>query len=373
MDESQNQTTSTAAGPADAKLSRHSTFDRYPQLLFPSECNNLASDLETPYAFSHHSGSFFWRREDALSSCKWNIWAQPPCLNCIVKGEAAARTCDRYRRQNYTYGLVRTCSRCEKNGNSDACIETIECRAPELECKSLLHQSAISNLRRSRNGEHTIYQYDHSQIRDGRGLADSFQWSEIERDRRRSGLVIWRPINLGVGDVVAKAEAVCLYGQAGGRKFMHGGTQTPDQRRTMEELVARWDQDISVRKVPEPPVDGASGLQADINVELAPLRKADHDEMCQHWTEKLIQAQKDLYELEMKGVGKRAASRTLLRWLQAADVVMSELDSFVIEKARLMAATDIRSEELRKKAALCVLSEETRYWLMKLIPAVLTT
>jgi hypothetical protein len=68
---------------APLKHGRRSTFHQWPQHLFPSLRNNLDTDLETPYVFDHFTGSFYWTREDALKDIKWNVWTDPPCLNCV--------------------------------------------------------------------------------------------------------------------------------------------------------------------------------------------------------------------------------------------------------------------------------------------------
>ena len=156
---------------------RHSSLHLYPQHIFPSKLNNLEKTLQGPYAFSHQSAAFYWTRDDALANHKLNIWAKPPCLNCELAGEDYARRCDRYKRQEDSLGQIHSCSRCERVGQSDSCVEQIEIRA---------------------DGKY-------GEVVEGKGIMHQIsQHSTEERNLRSVGLVWWMPINLETGDIDKK-------------------------------------------------------------------------------------------------------------------------------------------------------------------------
>ncbi|RMZ78672.1 hypothetical protein DV738_g3765, partial [Chaetothyriales sp. CBS 135597] len=204
-----NPAQSDAQG-CNEKQGRHATFHSYPQYLFPSQHNNLASDLEVPYAFTHYTASFYWTKADALNDVRWNIWVQPPCLGCILKGQVKAKTCDRMRRQNDTFGTIRSCTECSKEGLDDACIETIELRLDGGEgIGPAIRKAHIDTPDRGpKNGLAAIRARNQRLKRQCRTFIDQVVWVNSERRLRMNGQVIWKPINLHVGDTRAKMEVV---------------------------------------------------------------------------------------------------------------------------------------------------------------------
>jgi hypothetical protein len=163
--------------PIDHSIpARQSTLHRYPQHIFPSKKNQLDSDLQVPYAFSHPHAAFYWTEADALENHKLNIWVQPPCLNCELEGEHESRQCDRYAKQEDSEGQILCCTRCKRKGDEWGCIEQLEIRA---------------------DGNFAVI---YNAVLD--------QWRGEEQELRRKGLVWWVPINLEYGDAVRKAEIV---------------------------------------------------------------------------------------------------------------------------------------------------------------------
>ena len=158
---------------------RHSSLHLYPQHVFSSKYNTLNHYLDVPYAFSHKAAAFYWLRDDALLNHKLNIWATPPCLSCDLAGEDLARKCDRYSRQEESLGSIQYCSRCERNGHSSSCVEQFEIRA----------DGRYGNSEKSKS-----YKPSH--------------WCREEQELRKTGLVWWKPMNLGSGDIKTKRVLV---------------------------------------------------------------------------------------------------------------------------------------------------------------------
>ncbi|RMZ90746.1 hypothetical protein DV736_g2026, partial [Chaetothyriales sp. CBS 134916] len=242
------------------KQGRHATFHSYPQYLFPSECNNLASDLEVPYAFSHHTASFYWTKADALDDVRWNIWVQPPCLRCILKGQVKAKGCDRMRRQNDTFGMIRSCMECYKDGLEDACIETIELRIDGGHgIGPAIREAHIGTPDDPKNGLAGIRARNQRLNRQCRTFFDQVVWVQSEKMLRKNGHVVWKPINLHVGDTMAKMEIFDTFLWSEGNELSHSGfVGNPgrfmrkvqfgrkrllwmDIRDTMEKRVAQWE------------------------------------------------------------------------------------------------------------------------------------
>ncbi len=217
--------------------SRRSTFHTFPQYLFPSHANDLPSHLETPYAYSHHQAAFYWTRQDAKSALIWNLLARPPCLNCVLLGERVAKRCDRMERQ-WRSQHVHCCKRCEIVGLGDACVEMVEIRVlPQFD--PLLPNGTVLRPRFNKYG------------------VDIFLWTDAERAVRKQGRAVWRPLNLGTGDVRTKAKLAANFASGRTREITlfsidpqiwHREDFGSDMeawfaaRRMMGRKVNRWDQ-----------------------------------------------------------------------------------------------------------------------------------
>ncbi|RMD41396.1 hypothetical protein DV735_g3744, partial [Chaetothyriales sp. CBS 134920] len=187
--------------------------------------NNLASDLEVPYAFTHNTASFYWTKADALNDVRWNIWVQPPCLRCISKGEVKSKACDRMRRQNETFGMMRSCMECCKEGLEDACIETIELRLDGGEGigPSIRKANIDTPDNGPKNGVAAIRARNQRLNRQCKTFIDQVVWMASERRLRINGQVIWKPINLHVGDTKAKMEILDSFLWTEGNELSRSG------------------------------------------------------------------------------------------------------------------------------------------------------
>ena len=177
---------------------RDSTFDRFPQYIFPSSFNasTVPGELERPWAYSHHQAAFYWTEADALSALHWNIYARPPCLNCVLAGSDVARRCNRWAKQWKTRGTRRCCTCCQEAVLAEACVEMVELRI-------------IPNFAAKRfNGTNFTPRFD-------KGGVDLFLWSAGEVKLRNQGKVIWRPINLKYGDVELKRRLMVNFESRG--------------------------------------------------------------------------------------------------------------------------------------------------------------
>jgi hypothetical protein len=181
---------------------RLATVHHTPQYLFPSELNDLPSSRSTPFAFNHHTLAFYWTRDDALTDTSWNIWATPPCLNCVVACDGdgdgdLARRCDFGQRRDRSFGRVQACSRCLNRGLGDQCVEQIEVRK----------DGSVSARDEDLQGCGPI----------------GAKWLPREVRLRRLGVVEWRPINLHEGDSEAKKSIVEQNDRHKDTTHVHGG------------------------------------------------------------------------------------------------------------------------------------------------------
>ena len=389
--------------PALTRTKRHgrlSTFHRWPQYLFPSRWNKIAFDLEVPYAFSHHSSSFYWTRDDALNDVRWNMWMQPPCLNCLIKSKVKAKGCDRMRRQENSFGTTRCCTSCQQAGLEDGCIETIELRIdPSKGVIPAMNEAERRFPIERRNGYETVHTYDEDHGRRPKTFMDETIWIDSERGLRKKGLAIWKPINLHVGDLEAKAEVAKKFEQGAGRNLTHVSlTEDParflrtmkgmnleyDVRDNMARRVAGWDAEAEVEDLraklgavlaspdmlASPPVP-ISNLVDETAETANQLRELELDDVCEHWSFMLNQAQADLYKLEIKGFGRTAANKTAERWAQDVAEVTPQVGIFLSEKMKAIVenGTDL---DAANEATAAKLTEKARYW-FRIIPEMMMT
>jgi hypothetical protein len=212
---------SSKSSKLPAHFNRHSTFDRFPQYIFPSlynaECDRLDQRHDIPYAFSHHHAAFFWTQEDALNGLYWNIFARPPCLNCICEGERRATQCNRGARQFESMGRKRCCTYCEEMGASeDSCIEMIEVRINPISTLAISLDEDDKRAKKPPKSPSMLEkEYDDPTPSKGRygdhGL-DKHIWTEFEELLRSQGKVYWTPINLHLIRPVIKDRLLQIYG-----------------------------------------------------------------------------------------------------------------------------------------------------------------
>jgi hypothetical protein len=202
-------------------FNRHSTFDQFPQYMFPSlynaECDRMDDRHDIPYAFSHHHAAFFWTQEDALNGLYWNIFARPPCLNCICEGEYRAMQCNRGARQFESMGQERCCTYCEEMGASeDSCIEMIEVRINPISSLAITQNVEDESVKHVRKSPTTLAkEYRDPTPSKGRydqhGV-DSHIWTDYEKLLRSEGKVYWTPINLHLIQPAIKDRLLQIYG-----------------------------------------------------------------------------------------------------------------------------------------------------------------
>ena len=213
-----------------------STFYDFPQYLFPNNENSVPDACDEPYAYSHHQAAFYWTRQDALSGLIWNYTSRPPCLNCVLAGEAVAKRCNRIELQVKSEGDNLCCKACQADF-ADACVEMVEIRVvPQF--AALLPDGTIMNQRLNQHG------------------IDLYIWTDEEKELRRQGKVIWRPMNLHTGNVDTKSDLMLDFESGGAgditKTAISPGLWQRDRydaeveawskaRRMMRRKVERWD------------------------------------------------------------------------------------------------------------------------------------
>ena len=381
------------------QFGRRSTFDDWPQYLFPSKWNNLAADLQTPYAFSHHNTAFYWTKDDAKELIRWNINAQPPCLNCIVLGEARAKACDRLRRQEQTYGISRCCTCCEKRGLDDACIETIEIRIDGMHgLEGATEEAERHFCIQSRNDVDLLTARNTGTGRLGRSFMDDVPWIDSERALRKEGLVLWRPINLHVGNTEAKTDLMREF-EAEESSSLTRSTLAENEarfvlriedinfdydgiREDMEAQVVRWDSEDLAGARPVPGSTNVAGRQAS---ELIPnseavaegastsllIKNPNLKDLYEHWSSQLARSQAELYAVMVKGSGRQAAEAAAATWERDSAEVISQIQVFLEHKTSAILQRGLGIEEANRSAA-AALTNTARYWLRRLTPDIMT-
>lgn len=264
--EKADEDTTTSTKHHIAFEDRFSTFNSWPQYIFPSEANDLTYELETPYAFSHHTPAFFWTRDDALAAICWNIHARLPCLNCVLAGEVHAKLCDQSARQERHRGMIRCCHRCEWLGMAEACVEMIELRMNwMLDHKTSTVNPNLSDPPKGSSGF----------TKTKKSWKDERIWTKTERTYREEGKVIWRPINLNYGDATWKQEIVAEWKTEPDqslRRFKFAPSASPDgseqhviRTESMKErilLIARQQVDLWDRQTREERSHGHSSTHS---------------------------------------------------------------------------------------------------------------
>jgi hypothetical protein len=372
--------------------SRLSTLHLIPQYTFPSSLNFLPRGLETPFALNHHTLSFYWNRSDALTDSIYNIWAQPPCMNCVVACQGdedgdLARRCDFGARRDESFGKVRACGRCVIKGNQGKCVEMIEVR----------HDGSVS----AQEGDFAATTE----------LGGSM-WSERERRLRRQGLVDWRPINLYDGDVDGKIEVLEMWNRlrecptnyvntknwlapirkkltwreniravARARSEARQDAETAEAKKArLEKAAARvagWDLEDAYldfkasETIPEPPeaekmadeshdairrgVESMLANIADLEVYIADQKRYWHNRVCAESVH--------LYNAKVAQDGVKAAVEMEVEWEEAKSQVLPEMEDLLDHVLRGR-ANEVKVSDFEE------LSQSTRTWLDLLVPRI---
>lgn len=241
------------------------------------------------------------------------------------------------------------------------------------------------------------------------------QWSERERRLRRLGVVVWRPINLHVGDVEGKTKVVEqwevwreLRDRREGKGGWMGKNWAPparlawmrtesdrELRRMREELVrgyweskedeerrlrqaeatvTEWDQDDIELAIHRP--EGEPNLEKEQDV--AELKKSVFDHIPQ--LDMHIAKQKDFWRLRIQAekihkhdadIEQRnfqAAMKRDAAWLKEAEFVLAEVEDWL--EVVLRGQADGASKQELSRSADKKLSPGTREWMCDLIPRI---
>jgi hypothetical protein len=232
----------------------------------------------------------------------------------------------------------------------------------------------VRNHPEQRNGYMSVRKYDRSLGRRGKTFIDDIIWTDMEKELRKKGLVVWRPINLQFGDAGAKGEVVERF-EAGagqsitlttipedGSRFLRKIEDISfefDVRDGLKKMVEEWDaepevDDLTIKldevlgspdKMTSPQLPASEAEPADSD---STPRELGFEDVCEHWAFMLGQAQEDLYTLDVKGLGRAAANRTANGW-----------DKMGLNEANEEAAREV--------------TEIARFWFHKLIPEMITT
>ncbi|KAF7514391.1 hypothetical protein GJ744_000161 [Endocarpon pusillum] len=381
--------------PIDPYLrSRQSTFHLPPQYVFPSHLNYLPRNFEVPYAFNHNTLSFYWTRADALADVKYNICARAPCLNCVVacggdEDGDLARRCDLSVKMDESFGKVRTCGRCVRNGEGGRCVEMIE-------------------VRRDGSVSAQVGDFDTKEF-------GGCMWSERERRLRRNGVVEWRPVNLHVGEVEGKEEVVRAWTRLRECGPLFAGRQNwALPRRT--PLAHRATEVVRVRREMIRDIESAEGKQARLKRAAAQVEEWDREdelldiqtsdlessapegqkiaddkhfeatratiehmldrisgleiyiaEQKRFWHDRICAQSVHLYDKELTQSGVQAAVEIEKEWKKAKSLVISEvedlLDHVLRGRAEGVDETDILAWVEK-------VSADTREWLDRLVPRI---
>lgn len=344
-----------------------STFDSWPQHVFPSCANSLTYELEMPYAFSHHVPAFFWSREDALAAVHWNIYARPPCLNCVTSGEIDAKLCDRLARQERHYGTVRCCHRCEELEMEESCIEMIELRVDWPKDRELAVGKL--NLVDLPNGPNRLR-------RTNKGWMDKRIWTEEERACRAHGTVIWRPINLNYGDAKAKKSIVAQWHSGEGQGIARpefSAIASKSALRLARWQVDHWDGENREKRSESQSTDYSISDKA-VPKSQTDIGLPDSETICnvhsfEHWSSLLLSARIDLYQANLSTYGRAKANQVDEDFERVSLDLLAHVRKFLTRRQTLR--KDGRSNEEAHYMAMHELREETRTWIYELIPALL--
>jgi hypothetical protein len=371
---------------------RRSTFHRFHQYLFPSEMNEstLPGHLEAPYAYSHHQAAFYWTRQDALSALIWNPSARPPCLNCVLAGEAVAKRCDRMERQWSSEGLTWCCKTCVDTGHEHACVEMIELRIVPKFC-SLFDDGSVFSPRFGRKG------------------TDRFIWTADEKALRRQGKVIWRPINLHSDDFHKKAELMARF-EAGGagemtRFCISPGLSHPEKhnanseswlkaRFMMRRKVEHWDRaetsylvlenDPGPEAILEPEAASAPRVTPKLTTVFndshenkensepvtAAIKIDDVERDWLIWRKELLRARHKAREEQTKDLGQGGAAKIDAEWHKRSEQVLEAVRHFLDKRSVFLARWPGEVEKAVWEAAGEV-DSKARVWIEELVPELL--
>lgn len=367
---------------------RRSTFHRFPQYLFPSDASKLndpTARLEIPYAYSHHQAAFYWTRQDALDAMIWNFPTRPPCLNCVLLGEAVAKRCDRMERQWRSQGHVRYCKHCDVRGHKEACVEMVEIRvSPQF--VPLLPSGRVFRPRYNKYG------------------VDMFLWTDEERALRKQGRVVWRPLNLDVGDVENKKKLAGKFAAQGVGDITHFSVSVQllqremssselrawsVARRMMKRKIDRWD-----REEADPESEWASQLVGMTQVQARSasphLKKGPEDNkddqqlqdqaqlsagieaQRKSWEVAFREVRQEQYDRDIRELGTFEAQRNASRWNDVDEPkVMEGIRDFFEKKKWFLENGMYLDEDYACWESAKVLNRETRDLVEDFIPGML--
>lgn len=358
--------------------SRLALVDKCKQYIFPTACNDLTYDLETPYAFCYLDGAFFWTREDALSAIHWQPAARPPCLNCVIAGEIYAKLCDRLSRQERHKGMIRCCHRCENLGCEDSCVEMIELRIdwPSVE-EVLATPHGMENL-----------PYVPRRLNAQTDRASARIWTASERKLRTSGKVIWRPINLSYGDIESKQDVVARW-EAGAGHHITRSQFSPSANKSWQtprgpdgkpipsvslsvarKQVLQWDAESleqpASNKVSPDSTSARSVAQPASHASTSASAGSRTNDQFQYWSSCLLSARPERYNRNLEQYGRLRANREDEAFDETIVGLLRSLRELLDRRKSLMSLGNSDSEA--HKIAVQELSEGTQTWFQELLP-----
>ena len=242
-----------------------------------------------------------------------------------------------------------------------------------------------------------------------------FLWTDEEKTLRKQGAVVWRPLNLEVGDVETKGNLVADFAAGGARDITRFCISPPIlqqemsssehrawwvAQRMMRRKTNRWD-----REEAEPESDWASLLGGMVRGQARPTNKdkatdvarlngpddnkeneqshhrvhlsMDIEAQSQRWVSAFRQVRQEQYERDVKTLGTFEAHKKDSRWKLDGPKIITGVHSFFkekqifLEKERKRGNDEDEAEQYASWESARILDEESRDLLEEFIPGVL--
>ena len=277
---------------------------------------------------------------------------------------------------------MQCCKRCESTGVADACIEMVEIRIlPQF--VPLKPDGKVFRPRFNGSG------------------VDMFLWIDEEKELRRQGKVIWRPLNLIFGDAATKAKLMTKFeaGGAGGftrlavdfeesqrNGFDHDVKVWKKAQRMMRRNVERWtheEAELAMARLgqkdhiqtsqpeihSEKNVIQLGGAQDDKENQQPCKQRQDTEKQRSKWETEFLDAKQELYEQNMRAFGRTEADETEERWVEDMPKMMRGIRDFFEQKCSFLERG--RNEEYACWESARFLTLPTRNLIEDFIPGML--